>query len=226
MNLNQVICSGSVLSNKLKICEIFSSIQGESTLQGYPFVFVRLSGCNLRCTYCDTIYAYNEGSFYEISDILCKVKSFCISKVLLTGGEPLLQENIYDLIDILLQNDLSLSIETNGSIILNRVHTIVKKVVDIKCPSSGFSNSFLFENLDYVSSNDEIKFVIQTEEDYIFASNYLSILEKKKISNIIFSPVFGKLSNSSLAEWILKDRLPVRFQLQLHKILWQDVRGK
>ena len=204
--------------------EIFLSIQGESSSVGLPTIFVRFTGCNLRCSYCDTRYAYVDGEEMSVYDILDKIKSFGYKRVCLTGGEPLIQKDIQLLIEKLA--DYEVSIETNGSVDLKDVVLCEKHrfVMDIKLKGSGFYDRMNFDNFKYLNERDEIKFVISNREDYDLAKEV--IIRYYKLGNIIMSPVFGKLEYHNLVEWILEDRLDVRFQIQIHKIIWdKDKRG-
>lgn len=202
----------------MKVNEIFLSIQGESLSVGLPTVFVRFTRCNLRCSYCDTKYAYEEGEDMSVDDILNKIKEFGYKRVCLTGGEPLLQKDIQVLIDKL--SDYEVSIETNGSIDLKDVvigenHRFV---MDIKLKSSGCYEKMNFNNFEYLNKNDEIKFVISNRTDYEMAKKVIN--KYYKMGNILMSPVFETIEYKSLVEWILEDKLNVRFQLQIHKIIW------
>ncbi|RMF92557.1 MAG: radical SAM protein [Candidatus Schekmanbacteria bacterium] len=202
--------------------EIFSSIQGESSYSGIPCFFIRTSGCNLRCRWCDTVYAYEGGKEYSVDDLETYVRESAFPLVSLTGGEPLLQEDsISFLTRIASMRDKIVLLETNGSISLKDVDERVIKVVDVKCPSSGEAKSFLNENLSYLGKKDELKFVIADREDYEWATNFI---EKNKASNlckILYSPIIDKMDMSKLVQWILDDKLNVRFQIQLHKIIWK-----
>ena len=208
---------------QLEISELFYSIQGESSFAGYPCFFIRLAGCNLRCTYCDACYTYEEpGSSYSVELLLAETERYPDVLVEITGGEPLLQEGIYPLLDKLLQNGRTVLLETNGSLGLERVPEKVIKIMDVKCPDSGMHEQMDFNNFAYLSSTDEIKFVISSRQDYDFAKETLlihNLLGKTKLS---FSPVTDRLAPYDLAKWIMDDRLPVRLQLQLHTILWPD----
>jgi 7-carboxy-7-deazaguanine synthase len=206
----------------LKVNEIFYSIQGESSHAGQPCVFVRLTGCNLRCSWCDTPHAYEEGRPMELADILNKVACFRCPLVEITGGEPLLQEETPDLIRCLLDRGCRVLLETNGSLDVSPLDPRCLKILDIKCPSSGEAEKNLFKNLEHLTERDEIKFVISGREDYDYARDKLSLISGKTTGrNIIhFSPLHGRMDPRTLAGWILEDRLPVRLQLQIHKILW------
>ena len=204
----------------MKVNEIFLSIQGEGINTGYPTVFVRFTGCNLRCSYCDTKYAYNDGVEMSLDEIISKIQVFPYERVCVTGGEPLLQPDLNDLLERL--SDYEVSIETNGSLDISKI-TVGEKhhfVMDLKCPSSGFSEKMLFSNYDILSQKDEVKIVVGSKEDYIWAKSILQKVYKKGI--ISFSPVWGKLNPSQLATWIIDDRIDARFQIQLHKVIWGE----
>jgi 7-carboxy-7-deazaguanine synthase len=222
------------------ITEIFKSVQGEGTRAGLPCVFVRLTGCNLRCTWCDTAYAFHGGKKLGVEDVLARVDELCgrsaeqngsqadVSLVELTGGEPLLQEEIYPLVEKLVKRGYTVMIETSGERFVGRLPKEVIKIVDVKCPDSGEADTFNAKNLDAVDEKDEIKFVLSTRRDYEFARDFTrehGLAERVK--QVLFSPVFadpeGKwqgLEPRQLVEWILADGLPVRLGLQLHKFIW------
>lgn len=212
----------------LQVNEIFHSIQGESLYSGRPCVFIRLTGCNLRCTYCDTAYAYNEGTSLNIDEILESVKKFGCPLVEVTGGEPLLQPETPDLIDRLISAGHEVMLETNGSFDLSPVNSGCIKIVDVKCPSSGMSEQNRFENFSFLTDRDQVKFVIGDSSDYDYAKKMLNILPPHfQHHHVLFSPVSSVLSPDILGEWILRDRLSVRLHLQLHKFIWPDVeRGR
>lgn len=211
----------------ITVSEIFLSIQGESTYAGLPCIFIRLSGCNLRCSYCDTTYAYDNGESYSIDRIISEICQFEPVKLIeITGGEPLLQSKVYDLISTLRDMEFHILMETNGSIDITHVPYYVTCIVDVKCPSSGCCDSFLLSNLNEIhKDHDEIKFVLADRRDYEWACIFLKkhdLLEHK----ILFSCVHGKLEPATLARWILEDKLPFRLQIQLHKLLWNpNIRG-
>ncbi len=209
----------------LEVNEIFLSIQGESSWSGLPCVFIRLTGCNLRCTFCDTRYAYEQGRFMEIPDILGEVRRLRCDLVEVTGGEPLIQEETPRLVSRLLDEGHTVLLETNGSLDISTVDRRCVRIVDIKCPSSGMAGQNNLGNLKSLSARDELKFVIGDRRDYEFAKDLLQTLPAARLK-INFSPVFGALPLRSLAEWIIDDRLPVRLNLQLHKIIWDpEARG-
>ena len=202
----------------LNICEILYSLQGESTYSGLPCIFIRLSGCNLRCSWCDTSYAWEEGREFSLEEILKEIRKYPCSLVEITGGEPLLQEESIELMKYLHQEGYRILLETNGTLSLKGVPAYVVKIVDIKCPDSGFSGSFLIENLNYLQSKDELKFVLASHEDYVFALNFIkdNALEERIL---LFSPVTNLLAPETLAKWMLEEGVPAHLQLQLHKIL-------
>lgn len=207
----------------MKVCEIFSSIQGESSLAGIPMIFVRLTGCNLRCAYCDTKYAYYEGEELSIDEILKKVRSFPFKYVEITGGEPLLQDEVHELMNELVKTHRVL-IETNGSISIEKVNPEVKVIMDIKTPGSGMSERNYIENLRFLKETDEVKFVLTSRTDYEWAKDFIKKHEIKT-SEILFSPAYGILNPAELAKWIINDALPVRLNLQIHKYIFGNIRG-
>ncbi len=209
------------------ITEIFKSIQGESTFAGLPCTFIRLTGCNLRCHWCDTAYAFYGGQKMAPEEVLAKVRELGGKLVEFTGGEPLLQKEVPALAAQLLQEGSRVLIETSGERSVAVLPRQVVKVVDVKCPGSGESDKFCFENLKVLEPKDQIKFVILDENDYRFACDFLSKHElRKRVDEVIFSPVFGQLIPRELAGWILRDGLEVRLGLQLHKFIWDgDARG-
>ena len=208
----------------LRINEIFYSIQGESSLIGMPTVFVRLTGCPMRCTYCDTAYAFHEGQQQEIEEVIQEIKNFDTNYVTVTGGEPLAQKNCIDLMNQLCELGYQVSLETGGALDIKDVHAKVKIILDVKTPKSNEDKNNFWPNLANIRANDEIKFVIQDYEDFSWS---VDIIEKFQLnqSQILFSPVHNVLANKQLAEWILKHQLNVRLQLQLHKILWGEKKG-
>jgi 7-carboxy-7-deazaguanine synthase len=207
----------------LEICELFYSIQGESSYAGYPCFFIRFAGCNLRCTWCDTRYAY-EGAHkpYTINEILTELKKYPDVMVEVTGGEPLLQEGVYPLFEELLAASRLVLLETNGCLSLEKVPSQIVKIVDLKCPGSGMHEKMNFDNLSFIDSKDEIKFVISSRDDYNWAKNIIESYDRASSPTLTFSPVTSQLPPAKLAEWLLDDRLPVRLRLQLHTILWPD----
>jgi 7-carboxy-7-deazaguanine synthase len=207
----------------LLVNEIFYSIQGESIHSGRPCIFVRLTGCNLRCSYCDTRYAYEQGVDMEITEIINRIDAYPCRLVEITGGEPLLQSQTPILIHRLLENGYEVMLETNGSLDISRVDGRCIKIVDIKCPTSSESNKNDLGNLKRLGSKDQVKFVIGDRSDYEYAKVTMgSISPDFPEEQILFSPVSGGISPSRLAEWILEDNLNVRLHLQLHNIIWPD----
>jgi 7-carboxy-7-deazaguanine synthase len=208
----------------LKINEVFYSIQGESSFAGHPCVFVRLTGCNLRCSYCDTQYAYDDGNLLKIDEILAEVGSYECRLVEITGGEPLLQKETPALIQRLLDEDFEVLLETNGSQDISRIDRRCVRIVDIKCPSSGEEKKNDLNNLNHLTDKDEVKFVIGDREDYEYAKRVLNLIPaySTRIKAVHFSTVFGKIDPKTLAEWILQDHLTVRLHLQLHKLIWDQ----
>jgi 7-carboxy-7-deazaguanine synthase len=204
----------------LNVCELFVSVQGESTYAGLPCVFVRLTGCNLRCSYCDTEYAWAEGQQMSIEQIKAEIKKFKCTLVEVTGGEPLLQEDTIELLGELVIDGYTLLLETNGSLPLDRVPSSVHIIMDIKCPSSRENERMRWENLNTLEKKDEIKFVISDRIDYEWAVEVLKTKLTERQCEVLFSPVADRLQPRLLAEWILKDGIDVRFQLQLHKYVW------
>ncbi len=211
---------------QLIINEIFHSIQGESTYMGQPCVFVRLTACNLRCTYCDTEYAFHEGASMNIDDILQKVESYGCKLVEITGGEPLLQEGVHELMAVLCDRGCDVLVETGGSLDISHIDRRVKRIVDLKCPSSGMMKKNLLANIDHLRSTDEVKFVIGTREDFEWAVDMMRSHNLATRCPVLMSVVFGVLEPVSLAEWILESKLNIRFQLQMHKYIWEpETRG-
>ena len=206
----------------LKVNEIFYSIQGESSYAGRPCVFVRLTGCNLRCSYCDTRYAYNEGQEMEIGEIVDRVASYKCPLVEITGGEPLIQKETPALILRLIEEGFEVLMETNGSQDISRIDDRCLKIIDIKCPSSGEEEKNDLGNLTRLTAKDEIKFVIGGRKDYEYAKKKLDLVDSTllKMNPPHFSHVFGKMDPKILAKWILEDHLNVRLHIQLHKTIW------
>ena len=206
----------------MQVAEIFFSIQGESTFAGEPCVFVRLTACNLRCSWCDTEYAFYDGQPMELDEVLRRVSTYPARLVEITGGEPMLQEGeVLPLMARLLEQGYRVLLETSGERFLGRVPPEVVKVMDVKCPGSGEAEKFCFENLQILSPSDEVKFVLADRPDYEFACQFLQRHALPgKVRAVIFSPVFGQLEPRQLAEWILADGLDVRLGLQMHKFIW------
>ena len=205
----------------LTVNEIFHSIQGESTYAGAPCVFVRLTACDLRCTWCDTVYAFHEGTKRSVEDVVADVLAYKCPLVEITGGEPLLQEDVYPLMRQLLAAGKTVLLETGGHQQIGRVPADVVRIVDVKCPASGESGRNEWTNLDVLTPRDEVKFVIQDRADYEYA---LDVVRRHgldaRVGAVLFSPVHGVLDLRTLSEWILADRAPVRLQVQLHTFIW------
>ena len=209
----------------LKIYEIFHSLQGETSRIGLPTVFVRLTGCPMRCTYCDTEYAFSGGSNMQIADILQKVAEFGTKYVTVTGGEPLAQKECYGLLNALCDVGYSVSLETGGAMDIAPVDVRVSIILDIKTPASNEEKNMRWDNLDHVSAKDEIKFVICNRADYDWAKAQLIELKLIEKCPVLFSPSYHELKADELACWVLADKLPVRMQIQLHKVLWGEKAG-
>ena len=204
----------------LKINEIYASIQGESSHTGLPCVFIRLTGCNLRCSWCDTAYAFYDGKNLSVEETLQKVETFGMPLVEITGGEPLLQEDVYPLMEALLKKGYRVMLETGGALPIDKVPERVIKILDIKCPGSGEEKKNHFENLKFLSPHDEVKFVLLDRADYEWSRDMLRKYDMVPSKQVLFSPVYDKLNLKDLSQWILKDRLAVRLQTQLHKVIW------
>ena len=207
---------------KIKINEIYKSIQGESSYSGLPCIFIRLTYCNLRCSYCDTEYAFYDGNDMSIPEIISKVNSLECNLVEVTGGEPLLQSECITLLNKLIENNYQVMLETGGSLPINLVPESVKKIIDFKCPSSNMENKNLWEILDNVSKNDEDKFVIGNQSDFKWAQNKIKKYKIENKCDILFSCVFGKLKYQTLVKWLLDSNIKARFQLQAHKHIWEE----
>jgi len=210
----------------LLVSEIFYSLQGESTCAGKPCLFIRLAGCDLSCSWCDTTYALSEGVRMSLGEIMAEAAKYPVRLVELTGGEPLIQENSHRLMEMLLDSGREVLLETGGHRSIDRVDKRVKIIYDIKCPGSGMSERNLWENLFLLKPQDEIKFVIASAEDYEWAVNVVREYSLGSRHEVLFSPVSESLDPAELAEWIIRDNLPVRLQLQLHRILWDGERGR
>ncbi len=212
--------------SSLRITEIFYSLQGESNTVGIPTVFIRLTGCPLRCTYCDTAYAFTGGEKITLADIIKQTATYGTKYVTVTGGEPLAQVACIDLIKELLDAGFIVSLETSGALDVSKVDKRTVKVLDFKTPSSGELSKNLYQNIDFLTAKDQIKFVIGNDEDYEWSKK---LVEEHKLNDrcqILFSPVMGIQNPTELAEKILRDKLQVRFQVQLHKLLWDNAQGK
>ena len=211
---------------RLRINEIFHSLQGEADSVGFRTVFVRLTGCPLRCRYCDTEYAFHAGDWHDLDSILESVRQFDATHVCVTGGEPLAQPNCLMLLERLCDAGFKVSLETSGAMSIERVDPRVVRVLDVKTPGSGEVARNRVENFPLLTPRDQVKFVICSREDYDWSRAYLQEHALSERCQVLFSPSYTEVPAATLADWILADRLPVRFQLQLHKVLWGDVAGK
>ena len=212
--------------SRLRVTEIFLSLQGESRTIGFPTVFVRLTGCPLRCVYCDTDYAFKGGQWMEIPEILEQVKQYDVSHVTVTGGEPLAQKACLELLGVLCDGGYQVSLETSGALDVSQVDPRVVKVMDLKTPASGEAGQNRYENLSSLTADDQLKFVICDEHDYLWSKEQIDKYNLAGQCELLFSPCHGQLAARELADWIIRDRLPVRFQVQLHKILWGEEPGR
>jgi 7-carboxy-7-deazaguanine synthase len=215
-----------VTSERLRINEIFHSLQGEADAVGYPTVFVRLTGCPLRCQYCDTEYAFHAGQWLDLDAILEKVRGFDTRHVCVTGGEPLAQPNCRKLLARLCEEGFAVSLETSGAMDISGLDARVARVVDVKTPGSREAERNRIDNFGLLTQHDQLKFVICSREDFDWSKAFIQEHALSGRCQILFSPSYEQIAPALLADWILADRLPVRFQLQLHKILWGDVPGK
>ena len=216
----------SILSSELRLTEIFYSLQGEARSVGVPTVFVRLTGCPLRCQYCDTTYSFTGGEKYTVEQILTQVASYGARYVCVTGGEPLAQPNCLLLLNALCDAGYQVSLETSGALDVSQVDVRVSKVLDLKTPDSGESHRNLYDNVPHLTPNDQIKFVICSKRDYDWARFKLDEYQLiPRVSDVLFSPSYGQQNPTELAQWILDDKLAVRLQLQLHKFLWNNEAG-
>ena len=214
------------MPSSLRITEIFYSLQGESNTVGMPTVFIRLTGCPLRCNYCDTAYAFTGGKKIELGDIIAQAEQYGTKYITVTGGEPLAQPACLELITALLDKGFIVSLETSGALDVSAVDPRAVKVMDLKTPSSGELSKNLYQNIQQLNPKDQLKFVIGNDEDYNWSTKLITEYELPGRCEILFSPVMGRQNPTELAEKILQDRLPVRFQIQLHKLLWDDAQGK
>ena len=204
----------------MKVCEIFTSIQGESSYAGMPCTFIRMTGCNLRCTYCDTTYAYEEGTELSVEEILGQAEKGGIPLIEITGGEPLLQGGVHALMGRLLQKEFAVLIETNGSQNIEEIDPRVRIILDLKTPGSGMSDRMDFSNLSRIRRNDEVKFVLTGRTDYEWSREIIHSYQLSDRCHILLSPAYGILPPEKLAQWIIADRLPVRLNLPLHKYIF------
>jgi len=210
---------------QLKIFEIFYSLQGESSRVGLPTIFIRLSGCPMRCHYCDTAYAFQGGSMMTIDEIMEAIKKYHTHYVTVTGGEPLAQKEVLNLLKVLADQNFKASLETGGGLSIKEVDPRIKIILDIKTPESGEEKKNYWENLNFIHLKDEIKFVLCSREDYDWAKKIINQYKLPEKCDVLFSPVYQKLNNTDLGNWILEDQLPVRMQIQLHKLLWGEKPG-
>lgn len=217
------------MQNKLHISEIFYSIQGESTFAGLPCIFIRLSGCNLRCNYCDAEYTWEKGASLSIPEILSTIREYPCTLVEVTGGEPLQQEQCLQLLRVLAEDGYNVLLETNGSIAIESVPDEITAILDVKCPDSGSYDSFHMDNIDEIKKricakpgSCELKFVLSSENDFLWATNFITEHRLNALLPVLFSPVQGRVSPQELADWIMETNLAIRLQLQLHTILWPD----
>jgi len=210
---------------QLKIFEIFYSLQGESSRVGLPTIFIRLSGCPMRCHYCDTAYAFQGGSMMTIDEIMEAIKKYHTHYVTVTGGEPLAQKEVLNLLKVLADQNFKVSLETGGGLSIKEVDPRIKIILDIKTPESGEEKKNYWENLNLIHSKDEIKFVLCSREDYDWAKKIINQYKLPEKCDVLFSPVYQKINNTDLGNWILEDQLPVRMQIQLHKLLWGEKPG-
>ena len=218
--------TGTATAIRLRITEIFASVQGESSRVGLPTVFVRLTGCPLRCTWCDTAYAFTGGSTRTLDDILAEVARHGLRHVCVTGGEPLAQKGCLALLTALCDAGYDVSLETSGALDIAEVDARVARIVDLKAPGSGEVDKNRYENIPLLRASDEVKIVLADAADYDWARAQIATHGLDRRCSVLLSPVAGALDPAELAEWVVRDRLPVRFQLQLHKILWNDARGR
>jgi len=210
----------------LKINEIFFSIQGETSRTGLPTVFIRLTGCPLRCVYCDTEYAFHDGNKMTLAEIMQKISDYKTTLITVTGGEPLAQKNCMPLLKMLCDTGYDVSLETSGALDIQNIDSRVARIVDLKTPASGEVDKNLYENMQYLTANDQVKFVICDRQDYEWSRKKLDEYNLSEQCEVLFSGSHGEIQASQLADWILEDQLPVRLQIQLHKYLWGDVPGK
>ena len=213
-------------NSRLKVSEIFHSIQGESTFVGLPTVFIRLTGCPLRCSWCDTEYAFSGGRWMQIEDILEHVKTYGTPYICVTGGEPLAQKRCLKLLDQLVDNGYNVSLETSGALSIANVNNKVTTVMDLKAPGSNEEQKNMYENINYLDAKDQIKFVIKDRTDYHWTQEIIKRYNLIDKCEVLLSPVEGEINPADLCQWILDDKMLVRFQLQLHKILWNDAQGR
>ena len=210
---------------QLKIFEIFYSLQGESSRMGLPTIFIRLSGCPMRCHYCDTAYAFQGGSMMSIDVIMRSIQKYDTRYVTVTGGEPLAQKEVLNLLKVLADANYEVSLETGGGLSIQEVDSRIKIILDIKTPDSGEEKKNHWDNLNTINAKDEIKFVLCSREDYEWAKKIINQYQITQKCSVLFSPVYQTLHATDLGNWILEDQLPVRMQIQLHKLLWGEKQG-
>ncbi|MFZ5662681.1 MAG: 7-carboxy-7-deazaguanine synthase QueE [Pseudomonadota bacterium] len=226
MNAVAPVDAAAASADRLKLTEIFLSLQGEARAAGWPTVFVRLTGCPLRCQYCDTAYAFHGGAWWTIEAILAEVAKHGVRHVCVTGGEPLAQKRCLKLLGALCDAGYEVSLETSGALDVSEVDLRVSRVVDIKTPDSGEAHRNLWSNLALLTARDQVKLVICSRADYDWAKRVIAEHRLPERCEVLFSPSFGQVDPTALADWIVADRLPVRFQIQLHKLLWNDEPGR
>ncbi len=214
------------MAGRLRVCEVFFSLQGEASRVGLPSVFIRLIGCPLRCGYCDTEYAFQGGEWRTVDALLAQALAYPTRHVTVSGGEPLAQKDCLDLLSVLCDAGRDVSLETSGALDIGPVDARVARIVDVKTPGSGEVERNLWSNLDLLTPRDEVKFVLTGESDYLWARDTLLARGIAARCPVLFSPAWGLLQPTALAEWILRDGLPVRLQVQLHKLLWHEARGR
>ncbi len=224
--MHNLFNSHSLMDQTLRITEIFYSLQGESNTVGLPTVFIRLTGCPLRCSYCDTAYAFAGGERKSLSEIINQVNQYNAKYVTVTGGEPLAQSACHELMVALLENNYLVSLETSGALDISSVDKRITKIMDLKTPSSGEEDKNLYQNIQYLDQKDQVKFVIANLADFEWSKNIMKQYDLSQHCEILFSPVMGEMDPTVLAEKIIQDNLTVRFQIQLHKYLWGDTQGK
>lgn len=212
--------------SRLRITEIFYSLQGESSFVGLPTVFIRLTGCPLRCGYCDTAYAFSGGEWMPVANILQNIKQYNASTICVTGGEPLAQRNCGDLLAQLCDAGYRVSIETSGSLDISTVDSRVSRIMDVKTPGSGEESKNKYENIAHLTQHDEVKFVLCNRADYDWSKDIINQYQLLQKTQVLFSPVHEGIAPNDLADWIIEDRLNVRFQFQLHKFLWNNEAGR
>lgn len=224
--VTEVEAGNDLSASRLRITEIFYSLQGESRTSGFATVFIRLTGCPLRCDYCDTEYAFKGGEWFSLDDILTEVKKYKTKYITVTGGEPLAQKRCTELLKILCDEGYDVSLETSGALDISSVDKRVSRVMDLKTPASKEANKNLYENIELLTSHDEVKFVICDRNDYEWAVSKINEFDLLSRCDVLFSSSHEQLKPQTLADWILEDQLAVRFQMQLHKYLWNDEPGR